>query len=116
MAQTGLSAIAASLNRERGLSRGVLGGMAGCVRQPLGVRVPCGQQHAMGRNVPDAMARASVYGIRKIKYCAQGLMESERWSCEVRSLGGAREEAFVHICKGTMLDVPSADNASRITL
>ena len=71
MAQTGLSAIAASLNRERGLSRGVLGGMAGCVRQPLGVRVPCGQQHAMGINVPDAMARASVYGIRKIKYCAQ---------------------------------------------
>ena len=43
-------------------------------------------------------------------------MESERWSCEVRSLGGAREEAFVHICKGTMLDVPSADSASRITL
>ena len=34
-----------------------------------------------------------------------GQGESERWSSLVRVLGGSREDAFVHFCKGIMLDV-----------
>ena len=71
MNNTGLTALAASVNQEKRRPGDDAAVTVGCAGQALGLRVSCGQQHLMGVYVREMTKRASSYGSRKADFFAQ---------------------------------------------